>query len=158
SMPGFVPRLDIGERQALDPKQAPFFKHGEAQYWIAWRDSKPVGRISAQIDRLSDERLGMFGCLDAADDADVLRALLKEAEEWLGARGKTVMRGPSTLSINGESGLLIEGQLAPAMTMMPWHPAYLAGHAVAAGLSEVKRLLSYSIDLRGVDVSKLPEA
>jgi len=158
SLPGFVPRLDFGEKQALDPGKAPFFKHGAAQYWIAWRGDQPVGRISAQVDQLQDDRLGMFGCLDAADDPETLRALLAQAEEWLSTRGKTLIRGPFTLSINGESGLLVEGQRAPSMTMMPWHPAYLKDHLAASGFSKVKELLSYAIDLRGVDLSKIPAA
>src|SRR5580700_5993973 len=36
----------------LDRKRNPFFDHGEAQLWLAWRDGIPVGRISAQINRL----------------------------------------------------------------------------------------------------------
>ena len=150
-MPGFVPRLDFGERHALDPKLAPFFLHGTAQYWLALQDDgRIVGRISAQIDRLQTESFGMFGCLDSIDDADVVRALLRQAEAWLRHQGQTKARGPFCHSINGESGLLIEGQSAPSMTLMPWHPKYLASHLAAAGYSDVKTLLSYAMDLERV--------
>ena len=44
----------ISERQAaLSPKSNPFFEHAEVQFWIASRDGRDVGRISAQIDALS---------------------------------------------------------------------------------------------------------
>jgi hypothetical protein len=157
SMEGFVPRLDFAERQALDPDRGPFFQHGVARYWIAWRDGKPIGRISANIDHLQSEPYGMFGCLDATDDTDVVNALLGEAEKWLVERGRSLVRGPFALSINGESGLLVEGQTASAMTMMPWHPEYLAAHIIAAGFREVKSLLAFAVDLRGIEISKLPQ-
>jgi hypothetical protein len=147
-MKGFVPRLDLGEKLSLAPKHAPFFKHGSAQFWVAYRGGKPVGRISAQIDRLQSEPYGMFGCFDAIDDADVVRALLSEAEGWLRQQGQTKMRGPFSLSINGESGLLATGQDKGPMIMMPWNPAYLEGQLIAAGLAPVRNLFCYSIDLR----------
>ena len=147
-MASFVPRLDFAEKLALAPKHAPFFKHGIAQYWIAWRDGKPVGRISAQLDRLQSESYGMFGCFDAIDDSDVVQALLKEAETWLRQRNQTSMRGPFTLSINGESGLMTKGQDEGPMIMMPWHPTYLERQLSAAGLTAVKTLLCYATDLR----------
>jgi hypothetical protein len=55
------------------------------------------------------------------------------------------MRGPFTLSINGEVGLQVEGQENGMMVMMPWHPTYLAAHVAAAGLAPVKDVLSYTI-------------
>lgn len=150
-MPGFVPPLDLERRQMLHPAHAPLFERAEVQYWLAWREGRPVGRISAQIDPLALQAwgapIGMFGCLDAVDDRAVVTALIEEAAGWLAARGMTRMRGPFLLSINGEPGLQIEGQDRPAMLLMPWHPTYLAGHVTAAGLSPVKDLLAYSLSL-----------
>jgi len=155
---GFVPRLDFAERQALDPKRAPFFRHGIAHYWTAWRDGKPVGRISAQIDRLQTEPYGMFGCLDAVDDPQVVALLLGQAEKWLTERGMTACRGPFTLSINGESGLLTDGQGAPPTTLMGWNPAYLEKHVISTGYNRAKVLLAYGLDLKGVDAAALLQA
>jgi len=42
-------------KKRLDPKKNPFFAHAEAQYFLAWRDGQPVGRISAHIDRNFNE-------------------------------------------------------------------------------------------------------
>src|SRR5262249_47718494 len=123
--------------------------------WIAYRSGRPVGRISAQIDRLQREPVGLFGSLDAADDPAVVRSLLHEVEQWHSARNRKTIRGPFTLSINGESGVMIEGQSARSMTMMPWHPPYLARHVSAADYADVKTLLSYTIKLHGVHVPDL---
>src|SRR5262249_21905104 len=91
---------------------------------------------------------GMFGCFDAIDDADVVRALIGEAEAWLRQQGRTSMRGPFSLSINGESGLQATGQDEGPLIMMPWNPAYLEGQLSGAGLTPAKTLFCYSTDLR----------
>jgi hypothetical protein len=147
--PGFVPPLDFERSKLLHPSHGSFFKNGTARYWIAWRDDRPVGRISAQLDQNSPNGggagIGSFGCLDAIDDTGVVSALLDTAALWLRAADMSKMRGPFTLSINGESGLQIDGQGERPMTWMPWHPGYLAPHVVAAGFIPVKDLLAYSL-------------
>ena len=150
-MPGFVAPLDHERRQMLDPKRSSFFTHGVASYWIARRNGEAVGRISAQIDYAATEpnahEIGMFGCLDAVDDAGVVASLFEAAESWLAERKRRVVRGPFLLSINGESGLLVEGhQLAP-MVLMPWHPAYLRRHVEAAGYETATQLIGYLLSM-----------
>jgi len=153
----FVAPLDHDRAQLIAPKKSAFWTHGEAVYWIAFDGERPLGRISAQTDDLAiglvHEGAGFFGCLDAIDDESVVVALVKAASGWLVSKGKTVMRGPFTLSINAESGLLIEGFEAPAMVLMPWHPPYLRAHLEAAGCHLVKTLNSYAFDRRRSDLS-----
>lgn len=151
NMPGYVAPLDMERRELIDPEKSPFFSHGRAVYWIARRDGQAVGRISAQIDDLTGPEtppdLGLFGCFDAIDDREIVAALLRTAEDWLRAHGRRHVRGPFILSISGESGLMIDGQLEPPMTLMPWHPPYLEQHLLAAGYSRTMRLFSFVLDL-----------
>jgi hypothetical protein len=56
------------------------------------------------------------------------------------------MRGPFNLSVNGETGLQIEGHEHGGMLLMPWHPPYLAKYLAAAGLEPVKDVLAYTLD------------
>ena len=151
-MSGYAPPLDFERRQLLDPKKAKFFEHGEAQYWLAYDGERAVGRISAQIDHLAietwGENIGCFGCLDAVDDAATVAALVETATTWLRERGMSAMRGPFTLSINGESGVQVEGQERGGMVLMPWHPPYLAGLVEAAGLTPAKDLLAYTVSMK----------
>lgn len=152
-MAGFEAPLDHERRQLIAPPAAPFLKAGEVAWWVAWRDGRPVGRVSAQIpfEPLRDARtgtaIGYFGCLDAVDDATVVKALLDQAAVWLAERGCGVAQGPFTLSINGETGLLVEGQARGGMIMLPWHPDYLAGHVERAGFDQVKDVVSYTYRL-----------
>lgn len=148
-MAGFVAPLDHDRRQLLDPKKGAFFSHGVAKYWIARRNGKAVGRISAQIDFAAVGRdahkIGMFGGLDAIDDGEIVAALLRSAEGWLHERKRHTVRGPFQLSINSESGLLVEGQLQPAVTLLPWHPSYLGQLVERSGYRTATNLLCYTL-------------
>lgn len=147
-LPGFVAPLDLERRQLLDPTKAAFFRHGVARYWIARRNGSAVGRVSAQIDFAADGpdalEIGLFGCLDAIDDGEVVAALLKTAETWLRQRNRRIIRGPFLLSVNGEPGLLVEGQWESATTLLGWHPAYLAGHVQNAGYQSATRMYCFN--------------
>ncbi|WP_422370340.1 hypothetical protein [Hoeflea sp.] len=128
----YVPPLALETKKLLDPDLAPFFKYGEAQYWLAHRDGEVVGRISAQIDSTQPAEAygnaGLFGCLDVIDDMDVTRALLDTAEEWLRLKGVERAIGPLSMNLNGLGGLLVEGHDLEPMIMVPWHPPYLENH------------------------------
>lgn len=154
-MSGYAPPLDMEQRTLLDPRRSAFFRHGEAQYFLAWRDGRPVGRISAQIDRLVRETspatcltptTGFFGALDV-ETPDVVAPLVEAAAGWLRARGMTEMLGPWTLNSNGEYGTMIEGQNALPMVMMPWHPTFLGPAIDAAGLERRMDVLSYQMEM-----------
>ena len=148
-LPGFVAPLDFERRQLLDPAKSAFFTHGVACYWIARRGGAAIGRVSAQIDLASDTPnagdIGLFGCLDAIDDGEAVAALLQHAEDWLRQRGRRVVRGPFLLSINGEPGLLVDGQSDPPVTLLGWHPTYLSRHLHNAGYGMATRLFCYRL-------------
>jgi len=130
--PMWVPPLRL-ERRFHFSKYNPFLLHAEWQAWVAYRDNKPVGRISAQIDALHRERYGddtgHFGLLECVDDVDVFEALVLHAESWLAARQARRITGPFNLSINQECGILVDGFESPPVVMMPhsarWYPRLL---------------------------------
>jgi hypothetical protein len=146
--PMYISPLDLERRDAFSVGKNPYFEHAEAQYFLAVRDGRDVGRISAQIDRLvKDQDLGHFGCIASEDDSLVFQALLGAAEDWLKARGKTRARGPFSLSINEETGLLVEGFDSPPMIFMAHNPAYAATQLEAQGYAKAKDVVAYLIDL-----------
>jgi hypothetical protein len=158
-MANYCAPLTIDRRALLDPAKASFFRHGKAQYWLAKRDGRPVGRISAQIDHAQPKGAfndaGLFGCLDAIDDLDVTGALLRAAEDWLRSEGRTRAVGPFVLNINGEPGLLVEGHLEPALTLVPWHPPYLGGHMTVLGYAGCKDLHYWRLPDPGTRLAEL---
>ena len=145
----WVPPLRMDRQQALSPK-APLFAHLDWQGWVAYEDKQPVGRISAQIDRLCTEvgrpELGYFGMLDAIDDAEVFAALFEAAESWLKEQGKTTIAGPFNLNINQDIGLLIDGFDTPPYFMMPHGQPYYDAHVARLGYQKAIDLLAYEID------------
>ncbi|MGI9498959.1 MAG: hypothetical protein ACR2P3_02905, partial [Geminicoccaceae bacterium] len=148
---GYVPPLDIERNETLNTGKNAYYQHAEGQYWLAFQDGRPVGRISAQVDRLHLERhgddAGHFGLLDALDDQAVFDRLLATAEAWLKERGMRRARGPFNLSINEECGLLVDGFEHPAMMMMPFAPDYAAGRLEAQGYGGAQDLLAYTLEI-----------
>ena len=112
-MPGYTPPLDMERKDTLTPGKNPYFAHADAQLFLARREGRVVGRISAQVDRAYlaqyADSTGHFGWIDAEDDPAIFAALLKTAEDWVRARGMTRITGPLSFSINEEVGLQIEG-------------------------------------------------
>ena len=142
--PNFVPPLEMERRDALSPGRNPYFEHAEAQFYLAVRDGRDVGRISAQVDSLvKDPSIGHFGLLAAEDDPRVFAKLLSTAESWLRERGRTRVLGPFNLSINEETGLLVDGFDTPPMIFMAHDPRYCAARLEQAGYARAKDLIAY---------------
>jgi hypothetical protein len=148
--PNWVPPLKAEVRGLITPGKNPWFEHAEAAFFIAWRGGRPVGRISAQIDRLvlehMGEGLGQWGMFEA-DGEDAARALFAAAEQWLRDKGMARSMGPFSLSIWDEPGLLIAGHDHPPMVMMGHNKAAYEGWVERAGYAKAKDLLTYDVDV-----------
>ncbi|KAB7646446.1 N-acetyltransferase [Polymorphobacter fuscus] len=148
--PHFVPPLR-SEVHALigGIKGNPWFEHGKAQLWLAHRDGKVVGRISAQVDRLVQEHVGAgtghWGMFETIDDQAVADLLLQTAEDWLRSRGMTRAQGPFSLSIWDEPGLLVEGFSRAPTVMMGHHLPYYRRLIEAHGYVGIKDLHTWGL-------------
>ena len=153
----WVPPLLSEREEAFTPSKNEFLRRAEVRFWIARRDGRDAGRISAQIDPLAQKEgadpVGHFGCLSAIDHRDVFAALFKVAEDFLRSRGVRHVQGPFTLSINEETGLLIDGFDTPPMMMMGHDPVYAAAQIEAAGYRGEGDLYAYLLDM-DVSLSK----
>jgi GNAT superfamily N-acetyltransferase len=149
--PRWVPPLLMDRKRFLDRQRNPFFRHAEAEYFLAWRDGQPVGRITAQIDRHFNEfqhhDWGMFGFFECEDDAGTAQALLSAAEGWLRARGRDRMVGPMSFTTNDECGVLISGYDLLPSVLTEWHHPYYPGLIEGAGLSKAMDLYMWFLDV-----------
>ncbi len=145
--PSFIPPLLLERKESLSPRKNPYFQHAEAQFFLATRGGRDVGRISAQVDRLARDAEGHFGLIAAEDDAQVFAALFEAAEGWLRARGCTRVVGPFNLSINEESGLLVDGFDTPPMLLMAHDPRYAGPRIETCGYAKAKDTLAYLYDV-----------
>lgn len=153
--PYYVPQLRSEQLELVDPVKNPFFHHATVELFIAYRDGRAVGRISAHIDHLALELpreqgmgpgTGMFGYFDAEDETTA-HALLSKASEWLRSRDMARMLGPISLSIWEEPGLLVRGQDHSPMFMMGHHPAHYQDWMKSFGLLEAKRLYTFDLNI-----------
>ncbi len=140
--PAWVPPMLRDERCKLTPRCHPFYEHGRAEFWLAWRGGEPVGRISAQIDRRAAQagtpRTVHFGMLDAPDDAAVFDALVAAARGWAKAQGGSVLEGPYSLTLNEEFGVLVEGFETPPVVMMAHTRPYYLTRLAELGFAKAK--------------------
>ena len=147
--PAWVAPLDYLERRRISPKHAPFFTFGDVQLFLAYRGDKPVGRISAQINRRHLERYrdacGHFGFFDCEDDREAARSLVDAAAGWLRARGMARMVGPQNFSLNEECGCLISGFDTPPAVLMTHARRWTGPLLEAAGLSKEMDLYAYRL-------------
>jgi hypothetical protein len=145
----WVPPLRLERRIFLSRRFNAFFTHGDVQLFLARRDGRVVGRISAQYDDNFNahhgNRWGMFGFLELEDDAEILPPLLDAAEQWLLSRGRDHMIGPMDFTMNDESGVMVEGFDRVPLVKQPWHPPYYQQRAEGAGLMKAMDLLMWEL-------------
>jgi hypothetical protein len=148
--PNWIAPLFMERDEHLDPRKNPYFQHAEVQLFVAYKNGKPVGRISAQNDQLRLEthkdNKGMFGFLDGIDDAEVFAALTSAAGDWLKAKGRTGMIGPFSFSINDETGMLVDGFDTPANMMMGHGRPFYTHRMEALGFTKAKDMIAYHYD------------
>jgi GNAT superfamily N-acetyltransferase len=157
----WVPPLRLERKEHVDPGKNPFFEHAEVEFFLARRDGRVVGRISAHVDRnlneFQDNRWGLFGFFECEDDPETARALVDTAEAWLRERGRDRMVGPMDFTTNDECGLLIEGHERPPIILCPWqHPYYQRLLEEACGLTKAMDLLMWELQVS--DRSKVHQA
>ena len=134
-------------RMLFNPRRTPFMRENVIQPFVAFRDGEPVGRIVATVDRAHiakfDDRCGFFGFIDAIDDRNVFAALFAKAEQFLRAQGMARARGPFSLTINHETGLLVHGFGETHVVHTNHSPPHYARHIEDLGYSKAMDLLAY---------------
>jgi len=130
-----VPNLFQDELNTLSPDKNAAFEFCEAEYYIAYKDGKPAGRIAAIINNKANERWGRkavrFGWIDFIDDREVSAALLEAVEDYGRAHGMTEIVGPLGFTDMDPEGMLTFGfdQLGtmPTIYNYPYYPEHMEG-------------------------------
>mgnify|MGYP001231124269 CR=1 FL=1 len=154
--PNWVPPLKDEVRGLITPGKNPWFEHAEAQLFLAERDGRVVGRISAHLDHLALAQppeqgmgpgVGNWGMFEA-EDAATAAALMAKAEDWLRVKGMNRALGPISLSIWDEPGLLVEGFDHPPTVMMGFNSQRYEAWVAAAGYRGVEDLYTYALPIK----------
>jgi GNAT superfamily N-acetyltransferase len=131
--PYFVPELFEDTMGTLRKDRNAAFEFCDADYFLAYRDGKIVGRIAAIINPRANEKWGCkaarFGWVDFIDDNEVVDALFATAETWARERGMTEIQGPLGFTDFDPEGMLIEGfdRLSTMATIYnyPYYPRHM---------------------------------
>ena len=132
-----VPFLFFDEMNTLRSDKNPSFECCDAEYFMAFRDGKMVGRVAAIINRRANERWNRkevrFGWFDFVDDLEVSSALLKAVEDWGKAKGMDEIAGPLGFTDMDREGMLIEGFEEIATMYVNYNYPYYPKHMEQMG-------------------------
>ena len=131
----------------------PYHREAEVVHFLAHRNGRAVGRVSAAVNRRFNEHyrepVGFFGFFDVEDDFEAASALLDAARDWLAARGASCMRGPGEYSnaTHERQAVLVDGFDQPPTVELTHNPPYYAEFLERWGLSKVKDYHAHIMDL-----------
>jgi GNAT superfamily N-acetyltransferase len=158
----YVSPMKSDLERALDVRRNPLFGAigaGVRRVLTAHRDSRVVGRIVALVhgasNRVHGERRGCFGFFDCADDLDVARLLLGEAERFARGHGCDVLTGNFNLTAMQQMGVLTEGFEAIPYSDMPHNPPHIPRLLAACGFAATFPVSTFELDLTTFDPASL---
>jgi GNAT superfamily N-acetyltransferase len=147
----WVPPIINEEIDAMDTNKNPVFKNAEAEFYLAYKDNKIVGRVAAivnwvEIEEQKKNKL-RFGWYDTIDDLNVSKALMDKVLEFGKSRKLEFVDGPVGFSNMDKAGLLIEGY-DELNTMITWyHYPYQKEHLNKLGFSKLAEWVEYKIKI-----------
>lgn len=159
-IPQFIPLLNyeylgfrmLGITGWLEARHV-FFKHAEANFFLAVRNGKIVGRTDAFVNHHHNEhandKTGFFGLFESVNDPEVSAALLERAAEYLRSRGMTTMRGPQNFPVNEATpGIMIEGFDSKPYVYYHYNYPYYADLLAAYGMRVVKKVVGMDVPVQ----------
>jgi hypothetical protein len=157
--PQWVPPLFIDAYLPLNRRKHPFFEHSEADFFLAVRDGRDVGRIAAlenkPFNAYHKTKDAEFYYFEAPDDQEVANALFQAVFDWAGARGLNKIVGPKGLSAFDGYGILVKGfEQRQMMNMTNYNYAYYQNLIEAQGFEKEVDFVSCYLP---ADSFKIPE-
>jgi GNAT superfamily N-acetyltransferase len=147
----WVSPLLIDRKTFLNPKKNPFFKSAQVKFFMAYDEKKrPLGRIAAIIShnhlKTHNDGAGFFGLFECINDQNVANLLFEKAASFLRSQGMGIMRGPMSMNVNDEIGLLISGFDTPPAVMLPHNPPYYEALVNIYGFKKEVDLFAYYME------------
>ena len=135
--PQWVPPLMDDARLQLNRHQYPYYEHSDADFFLAEREGRCVGRIAILENRHYNShwnsRTAFFNLFDIEDDRDATLALFDQVEAWAQSRGLNKIVGAKGFLQGDGIGVLVDGfEHRPAIGI-PYNHAYYGPLIEAAG-------------------------
>ncbi len=136
----WVAPIIADQKVFLDPARGVFYDHGEAELFMALRDNRIVGRISAHVnflyDQLYNNEKGFFGFFECENRQETAEALFQSASEYLRSKGRKKIEGPLSFSIYDEIGILVDGFDSDPYVLLTHNPPYYQELITNAGFEK----------------------
>lgn len=156
--PYWVPPLIMDRKKMLNKEKHPFYKHAQADFFLAEKNGQIVGRIAAIKNDLHNQhhndKTGFFGFFECINDQQVANALFDTAKKWLQEKGCDNMRGPANPSSNDEWGMLLDGFDDEPRILMTYNPKYYLDLCDNYGFTKAKDLYAYKLENEKVVASE----
>ena len=149
--PYYVPAMPPDEMITLGKDSNAAFAFCQADYFLAYKDGKLVGRVAAILNPKANDAWSVkqvrFGWFDFVDDPEVSEALLEAVSSWGKERGMTHIVGPLGFTDFDPEGMLVEGfDRLGTMAMIYNHPYYMK-HMERLGFVKDVDWLEYRITI-----------
>ncbi len=137
----WVPPLFIDANMQLNRQKHPFYEHSDADFWVARRDGKVIGRIGVLENRRFNDyhhtKEATFYLFECEDDSEAASALFDRAFEWAHQRGLDTLIGPKGFGVVDGYGMVVEGfEHRQIMTMMNYNYPYYPKLVEALGFEK----------------------
>lgn len=149
--PYYVPSMPFDDLNTLDKNRNGAFEFCEAEYFLAYRNGVPVGRVAAIVNHRANEAWNVkqvrFGWFDFIDDIEVSSALLEVVTLFGKERGMNQIVGPLGFTDFDPEGMLVDGfDRVSTMALIYNHP-YYPEHMKKLGYYKETGWLEYRITI-----------
>lgn len=152
--PEWLPPIYMDERLLFNKKKNKSYKYADAILLLAYRESKPVGRIMGIVNNryneIHKEYHGRFCFMECYNDREVFHALISAVETWAKSKGMTGLVGPLGFSDKDPQGFQIEGFDYPMIMTSASNSLYMAELIETEGYAKKVDLVNY--------LGKMPES
>lgn len=151
--PQWVPPVLIDVEAAMDRNKHPYYEHSEADFFIAVRDGRDVGRLAMLHNKRYNDyhqtRRAQFYFFECEDNQETAQALFDRAFDWTHERKLDEIVGPKGFAPLDGYGMLVEGfEHRQMMTMMNYNQPYLPQLLEAIGFEKEVDFVSCYADTR----------
>ncbi len=139
------------ELEMMNREKNPVFNNAEAEFFMAIKNNKIVGRIAAIVNWIEIEEQKKskvrFGWYDVIDDLEVSKKLIDEVIKFGKKRNLSFIEGPVGFSNMDKAGLLTHG-FEELNTMITWyHNSYQKDHLEKIGMKKQAEWVEYKIQI-----------
>ena len=147
----YVPSMPMDDLNTFDKDNNAAFEFSEAEFYLAYKDDKVVGRVAAIVNHKANEAWKVkqvrFGWIDFIDDLEVSEALLNAVVEFGKARGMNQIVGPLGFTDFDPEGMLVEGFDRLSTMTLIYNHAYYPEHMKKHGYYKETGWVEYRITL-----------